>query len=156
VDRVLLVRHWQSNGLPEPDDGLTDLGLDQAVALEKRLGEFGIDRVLCSPYRRARQTIAPLLAASGLQLDIDERLRERRLAAWFTTEAERFEFVRGTFDDPDLRQPGGESSREASLRGWSALHEALAAPARLPVLVSHGQLLSLVLTRPSASPAGRR
>ena len=43
--------------------------------------------------------------------------------------------------------PGGESGRETLERGWAALEEVLAAGHGLPAIVSHGQLIALVLSR---------
>jgi 2,3-bisphosphoglycerate-dependent phosphoglycerate mutase len=147
ASRVLLIRHCQSNGRPEPADRLTTLGLRQAASLATHLRGFGIDGPISSPHMRARQTIAPFAAASGLALDIDDRLAERRLTSRrFTTEAEWLDFVGRSFDDLDLRAPDGESAGDAQARGVAALMDALASPAELPALVSHGQLLSLVLT----------
>jgi 2,3-bisphosphoglycerate-dependent phosphoglycerate mutase len=52
--------------------------------------------------------------------------------------------VRRAFEDPDYKVPGGESALAAVSRGWAAIHAVLHAGHRLPVVVSHGQLLSLI------------
>lgn len=76
-------------------------------------------------------------------MHIDRRLAERRLSLepidhWR-------DVVRRSFDDLDYRIPGGESGREALVRGRAAIEDALASGHRLPALVTHGQLMSLVL-----------
>ena len=53
--------------------------------------------------------------------------------------------VARSFVDPDFAVPGGESGRDTLARGWAALEPALASPARVTALVSHGQISSLVL-----------
>lgn len=103
----------------------------------------GIDRLVSSPHLRARQTIASFAARTGLPVDVDDRLIERRLsiaptAVW---EAE----VQASFADPDRRIGAYESARDAWMRGLAVVHEVLDAGHHLPVLVTRGQLLALVL-----------
>ena len=49
------------------------------------------------------------------------------------------------FEEPEAIVPEGESAGDALLRGWKALEDAFGGAARLLVLVSHGQLISLIL-----------
>jgi 2,3-bisphosphoglycerate-dependent phosphoglycerate mutase len=140
--RVLLVRHCESSG-PAPDAPLTPTGLAQADALADFLASHPIERVVSSPYLRARQTIAPFAARAGLEVEIDARWAERRLSA--APIPEWREVVRRSFDDLDHRAPGGESGRETQARGRAALDALLAAHEPLVATVSHGQLLSLLL-----------
>ena len=53
--------------------------------------------------------------------------------------------VRYSFADPNLRGPGGESASEASQRAWAGLNDLLGNGCRLPAVVTHGNLMSLVL-----------
>lgn len=142
MSEVLLVRHCESSG-QAPDAPLSERGYAQAEALARELAPLPIDRVISSPYRRARETIAVYARERGLAVHEDERLCERRLSAQPIPDWR--EFVCASFDDPDRRAPGGESGRETLARGWAALEAAFALDARLPVLVGHGQLFSLVL-----------
>jgi 2,3-bisphosphoglycerate-dependent phosphoglycerate mutase len=139
---VLAVRHCQSAG-QAPDAPLTALGQRQADALAAWLHGRAVVRILSSPYARAQQTIAPLAAQRRLAIRIDPRLAERRLSVDPIDDWR--EVVARSFTDLDARAPGGESGRDALTRGWAALQDALAMPNT--VLVSHGQLLSLVLSR---------
>jgi 2,3-bisphosphoglycerate-dependent phosphoglycerate mutase len=142
MPRLLLVRHCQSAG-QEPGAPLTDAGHAQAHLLAQRLAAFPIDRVVSSSYARARATLAPFAARRALQLELDDRLVERRLSpspidGWR-------EVVARSFEDPDFRVPGGESGRETLERAWKALHVIFDGSHALPVVASHGQLISLVL-----------
>jgi 2,3-bisphosphoglycerate-dependent phosphoglycerate mutase len=142
MSRMLLVRHCESSG-PWPEAPLTDRGRAQAGRLADFLTGCRIDAVVSSPYRRARDTIAPFAASSGLAVSIDPRLAERRMseepdADWKAT-------LRRSFDDPDHRLPGAESARETVARGRAALDDLLTSPWRMPVAVTHGQLMGLVL-----------
>jgi 2,3-bisphosphoglycerate-dependent phosphoglycerate mutase len=136
------VRHCQSTG-QEPDAPLTSLGHQQAEQLAETLQARGIARIVSSPYLRARQSIEPLARRLGLTVHTDERLIERVLSSqslddWRVR-------LRAAWDDHDLVLPGGESSREATRRGMAALSEILADGRRPTVVVTHGNLLALLL-----------
>lgn len=114
-----------------------------AEALARFLSRFPVDRIATSPYRRARQTIAPFAAAAGLPVHADDRLVEQRLAAGPLEDWR--DAVRASFRDPDFRLPGGESGRDVLDRGWPAFKELLGGRHRLPVAVTHGKFLSVIL-----------
>lgn len=143
MQRVLLIRHCEASA-QHPEAPLTPRGTEQADALAQRLAPLEPDHVVSSPYRRAQQSVAPLATALRLAVALDERWRERRLGDepiddWRGA-------VRASFDDLDRVLPGGESSRSAQTRGRAALDDLLAAPYRLPVAATHGNLLALLLT----------
>ena len=142
VRRLILIRHCQASG-QEPDAELTPAGLRQAVALRDFLADQPIDLVVASEYRRARQSAAPLAAALGLDVVVDGRLNERTLSA--RPVANWREIIRDSFADPDLRGPGGESAREVSRRAWDSFTDLLARGCQMPAVVTHGNLMSLVL-----------
>lgn len=139
---LYLVRHCQATG-QEPDAPLTPDGVTQAALLADRLTPLGVDRILSSPFVRARDSIAPLAARLGIPVETDDRLIERVL----TTEPLpdwRAHLAR-TFDDADYHLAGGESSRAATARAVAVLNEAAHHPARAAVIVTHGNLLALLL-----------
>ncbi|MGQ7297745.1 histidine phosphatase family protein [Quadrisphaera sp. KR29] len=107
---------------PDARVPLSARGRDQAGAVGRWLAGLPEaerpTRVLVSPYRRARETLATALAAGGLDLPVtgDERLRERDLGvldgltghgirARYPEEAER----RRRLGKVWYRPPGGES-----------------------------------------------
>jgi 2,3-bisphosphoglycerate-dependent phosphoglycerate mutase len=153
MSRLLLVRHCESSG-QAPEAALTDGGHVAAHVLAERLLAHPIDRVVSSTYLRARQTLAPFASRRGLELELDERLVERRLS--LAPIPNWREVVERAFVDPDYRVPGGESGRETLERGWKALEAILDGGHSLPAVASHGQLISLVLQRidPSFGFAG--
>lgn len=73
---ILLVRH----GVPQPDGtmnpGLGVEGRDQSRSLVAHLRGESIDAIYSSHLIRAVQTVEPLAAERGLEITIDERLRE--------------------------------------------------------------------------------
>jgi 2,3-bisphosphoglycerate-dependent phosphoglycerate mutase len=141
--QLYLVRHCKAAG-QEPDSLLTTDGTEQAAALARFLGRLPVDRIVSSPFLRARASIMPLARRLDLPVETDARLAERVLAGpdplpdWL-------DHLRAGFADPDLCLPGGESGRTAQGRGVAALQDILAHPARHTAVVTHGNLLALLL-----------
>lgn len=139
---LYLVRHCDSSG-QEPDAPLTPHGRRQAEQLADTLASPGIARIVSSPYLRARQSAEPLARRLGLPIEADARLIERVLSA--EPQADWRDRLRAAWDDFDLALPGGESSRAATARGLAAIDAILADGRRPTVVVSHGNLIALLL-----------
>ena len=142
IVHLYLIRHCQATG-QAPDAPLTPLGFEQAARLAEVLARLGIARIVASTFLRARQTVEPLAARLGLAVETDERLIERNLSPeplddWLDR-------MRASWDDLDLALPGGESSRQATARGMAAITDILSDGSLPAVIVSHGNLLSLLL-----------
>jgi len=138
---LYLVRHCAWTG-QAPEAPLTRGGLEEAERLADFFAPLGIERLVSSPFERARQTLAPMARRFALPLEEDARLREQLLSAepldaWRAA-------VRRSYADWDLRFPGGETSREAAARGRAVVDELLAAGGRAAV-ATHGKLLGLLL-----------
>jgi broad specificity phosphatase PhoE len=71
---LVLIRHGESTGDVEDryggsyDDDLTARGREQAAVLGAALRDVGMETLLASPYKRARQTAA--IVGRALQLDV--------------------------------------------------------------------------------------
>jgi 2,3-bisphosphoglycerate-dependent phosphoglycerate mutase len=147
--RLLLIRHCESTG-QQPDGALSAAGEAQAIALIDRLTALAPDAIYSSPYRRAIATVQPFASRVGLAIREDPRLRERELSPeplddWL-------DHIRRSYDDLDHRAAaGGETLRETQARGLAALADIAAAGHRLPIAVSHGNLISAILR--AADPA---
>lgn len=79
--KVLLIRHAKAGDRDrwtKPDEirPLTAPGKEQAEALVTQLADFVIERVISSGYARCVQTVEPLAAARGLEVETDEALAE--------------------------------------------------------------------------------
>ena len=77
----VLVRHASAGHRLdwEHDDRLRPLdarGRRQSADLVALLRPLGLRRILSSPYVRCVQTVEPLAAALGLEVELDERLKE--------------------------------------------------------------------------------
>ncbi|MGG4343577.1 histidine phosphatase family protein [Paenibacillus lautus] len=142
MKNVFIVRHCKAEG-QAADAPLTGQGIQQALELAEFLSDKGIDHMVSSPYRRAYDTIKPLANLIGIEAVMDERLTERVLSG--RNETAWREMLRRTYDDLDLCYEGGESSRTAMHRAVRVVEEVLQNSSQNAVIVSHGNLISLLL-----------
>ena len=81
LPRLFVIRHGQTGGNKQRYVGWEDVALDdtgraQAQAVAAALAGTPIERLYASPLVRARDTAAPLAAASGLAIEIRDELKE--------------------------------------------------------------------------------
>lgn len=118
--------------IPERDADvpLSDLGREQAEAVGRFLTEHEPRLAVVSPYLRARQTAEIALGTAGVEMVVDERLRDRELGvldlltargvqARLPDEARR----RARLGKFYYRPPGGESWADVLLRLRALLRE---------------------------------
>jgi 2,3-bisphosphoglycerate-dependent phosphoglycerate mutase len=140
---LILIRHCESSG-QAPDAPLTEAGTRAAVALADRLQALQPDAIYSSPYLRARTTVQPFAERAGMAIVEDERLHERALSEkplddWL-------DHIRRSYEDMDhVAGAGGESLRETQNRALAALTDIVGRGHRLPVVASHGNLISAIL-----------
>lgn len=152
--RLLLIRHGQTpsnlkhlldTGAPGP--ALTPLGQDQAAALPEALAGEEIDSLYVSTLLRTQLTAAPLAAATGLEVQVRDGIRElsagdlemrgdEEAAALYMTTA--FAWSAG---DTERRMPGGENGVEALGRFDAVVADAVATGADTVAMVSHGAVI---------------
>ncbi len=139
---MYIIRHCEAEGQP-PESKLTEKGFDQARTLVELFSNTPIDRIISSPFIRAIQSIEPLSKKTNSIIEVDERLAERTLS----TEdlPDWLEKLKATYDDLELKYEGGESSREAMDRIVSVVEEALESDAENIIIVTHGNIMSLLL-----------
>ena len=163
---LLLVRHAQTVWHAEnryaggdSDIDLTPDGAAQAAGLAAWARERGVDAVVSSPVRRARETAAPCADAVGVPLRVVDGLREvsfgiaegRTLAELDPGVATRFR-AGSPF-------PGSEPFDDAARRGADALRELGEAAERdgtgTVLVVAHNTLLRLALCALLGLPPAR-
>ena len=116
---LLLLRHSiPERGGSSPDPGLSAEGLQRAAAVFQNDAFRTVSLVWSSPSLRALQT-AQLL---GLPVRQDTRLAERRTG---DTTGQDASFWKRQYEDPDFKNPDGESFREVSARMADCIHELL-------------------------------
>jgi 2,3-bisphosphoglycerate-dependent phosphoglycerate mutase len=139
---IYIVRHCKAEG-QSPGTNLTEVGQKQAEKLAKFMSDKDIEGIISSPFTRAYQSIYPFAKKSGINVTTDERLSERILSS--ENHDNWREMLRNTFIDLELRYDGGESSSVAMNRILSVISDVLNLGLNNVVLVTHGNLMSLLL-----------
>jgi ribonuclease H / adenosylcobalamin/alpha-ribazole phosphatase len=162
---TLLLRHGQTPLSTEKrfagigDIELTETGVRQAkLAGERLAARGGMDVIVTSPLRRARQTAAEVSAATGAPVVVDEDLRETDFGAWegltFAEAQQRWpDEVTTWLGDPGTAPPQGESFAAVGVRVRAALTRLLDRYAGQTVLVvSHVTPIKTLLTEALLAP----
>jgi broad specificity phosphatase PhoE len=156
--RLVLLRHGQTawnavrRAQGHADVELDDTGRAQAVAVAPYVAAMGPRFVWSSDLARARETAAGVAAAAGLELSLDDRLREYHLGErtgitmdeYAVAHPEEYlAFRAGRYDVV----PGGETTKQVVTRVSACVRDAMAAlgPAECGVLVGHGAALKVSL-----------
>lgn len=140
---LLLLRHSiPERGGSSPDPGLSAEGLQRAAAVFQNDAFRTVSLVWSSPSLRALQT-AQLL---GLPVRQDTRLAERRTG---DTTGQDASFWKRQYEDPDFKNPDGESFREVSARMADCIHELLDSlpEGQNALVVSHAAAICSYLQR---------
>ncbi|MDZ5473723.1 histidine phosphatase family protein [Bacillus sp. 31A1R] len=142
MKKIYLVRHCQAEG-QEPKAKLTALGREQAIQLAEFFHSIEVDRIISSPYDRAQESIKFLANQKGIEITLDPRLVERVLST--KPQPNWLEMLKETYEDLHKKFDGGESSEEAVVRGIAIVKELLTKGDNRFILVTHGNLMSLIL-----------
>ncbi|WP_062206397.1 bifunctional RNase H/acid phosphatase [Streptomyces sp. NBRC 109706] len=149
---LLLLRHGETpftaekrfSGSGGPDPELTDIGHAQAASAAGALVGAGIGAVVSSPLRRCRQTAEAVAGRLGLDVRIEEGLRETDFGSW---EGLTFEEIRrrhpaeltAWLSDADATPVGGGESFAAVARRVAVARDKTLAryPGRTVLAVTH-------------------
>lgn len=142
LKKVYVVRHCAAEG-QSSESPLTATGCRQANELATFFDNVKVERIISSPYKRAIQTIQPLAERLNIEIEMKSQLEERVLS----TEPlpDWFEKLRKTFDNPDLKFEGGESSEEAANRIMEVVEDVFKSEFENTIIVTHGNLMALLL-----------
>ena len=139
---IYIIRHCEAEG-QSSESPLTENGLIQSDELSYFLSEIEIDRIICSPFLRAIQTIKPFAENKNIEIEMESRLTERVLSSLFFSDW--MDKLEATFNDMDLKYEGGESSNEARNRIIEVVNEIEASYSENTIIVAHGGIISLLL-----------
>ncbi len=126
----VLLRHGETALTPQKrfsgsggtDPVLSEIGLGQAERVAAALAARGtIQAIVSSPLIRCRQTASAVAARLGLDVNVEEGLRETDFGAFegltFAEAKERFPAeLDAWLASPDVAPPGGESFAEVAVR----------------------------------------
>lgn len=139
---IYIVRHCEAKGQPA-ESQLTEKGFKQAEELARFFSNIPIDRIVSSPFLRAIQSVEPLSKAIDKTIEVDDALAERTLSSLDLPDW--MEKLKATYEDLELKFEGGESSKEAMDRIVTVVEEALESDAENIIIVTHGNIMSLLL-----------
>ncbi|MEG2919184.1 MAG: histidine phosphatase family protein [Clostridium sp.] len=142
MKNIYLVRHCKAFGQPAEAE-LTEIGIGQAEELKDYLLKYNIDYIVSSPYVRAVKTITPLAQHLKLEINIDERMREKLLLPYVVNDYTPYLLT--AYEDMDITFDGGESSNQATKRAIEALSDILKSEHENAIVVTHGELFSLIM-----------
>ncbi|WP_131925131.1 histidine phosphatase family protein [Hazenella coriacea] len=142
MKHIYLIRHAQAEG-QAADAPLKFTGKQQAEKLARYFQDIQVDKIISSPYVRAIETIRSMATQKKIPIELDERLVERKLCE--EDRSDWYERLKDSFENLDLTLPGGESSRVAMRRVGEVFQELVDHSCQTTILVSHGNLLTLLL-----------
>ncbi|WP_411147266.1 bifunctional RNase H/acid phosphatase [Streptomyces sp. A30] len=149
----VLLRHGETPLTPQKrfsgsggsDPSLSDIGLEQAERVAAALARRGtIQDIVASPLARTRETAAAVATLLGLEVTIEDGLRETDFGAWegltFGEVRERYpDDLTKWLADPDAEPTGGGESFAATATRIAATRDKLVAAyaGRTVLLVTH-------------------
>jgi len=157
---LIVLRHgeteWNKIGTQQGqlDTDLSELGIAQATAAAEALAGEEIDSLYSSDLGRAMQTAEIIAERIGLQIQTDQRLRERHLGIMQGLTMAQFaqehpaEYAKLNGGDPDYVIGDGESIRQRYQRNIECGDDLAAAnPGKRLLLVAHGGVLNSFFRR---------
>lgn len=130
------------------DIPLDETGEQQAHAIAITLQNCGITRIFASDLTRARSTAQALATATGLQVTLDEGLREISVGEWEGFTRDEIEqkwpgLLAKWKSGVEVRPPGGESRLESSQRVYDSVHRLLDTcdDTDVVAMVAHGAVI---------------
>jgi len=146
MTNIYFIRHAEPNFGNHDDRSreLTEKGLRARETVTGYLQDKEIHAVLSSPYRRAVDTVRPFADLQGMEIELIEDFRERRVdSVWI----EDFNaFAKRQWADFEYKLSDGECLREVQERNIAALSGVLRQYAGKNVAVgSHGTAIGTII-----------
>ena len=143
---IYFIRHAETDYNIRDDRlrSLTPKGQKDCALVTEFLRDKKIDVVLSSPYKRAVDTVSGFAASAGLQLDLVEDFRERRVdSTWIE---DFMGFAKKQWEDFSYKLSDGECLAEVQSRNIAALETVLTNyKGKNIVIGTHGAALSTII-----------
>ena len=155
--RIVLVRHGETEFNAEgrlqgqTDIPLSAVGIAQAEAVGPVIAGMNPVAIVSSPLMRARVTAETIGRVAGVEVGVDERLKEVDVGQWagqtvLDLHRNDPDFARLMASGKDFRRSSGETTAEVAERVTSAVQDAVRAHEGETVcLVAHGFALRAVV-----------
>lgn len=156
MTHFLIVRHGETLWNREHrvqgqrNSELSPTGERQARATAQRLRDEACVRLMTSDLGRTMQTAEPIAAATGLAIEINERLRERCFGVFegLTPDDIRAQypdaFARWQAREPGYAMNGGESLHAVRVRVGECLESIASGTSGKVIIVTHGGVLDAI------------
>lgn len=144
LTKVYFVRHAQPeyNHVDDRTRPLTEEGMMDAKLVLQTLKDKEIDSFYCSPYKRSISTIQETADYYNMEIQTDERLRERESGM----DANNHVMFQKRWENPDFHEDGGESINMVQRRNIEALKDILDKHEGKNIVIgTHGTALSSII-----------
>ena len=146
MTKVYFVRHAEPNYNNRDDMSreLSAKGMVDRELVTRFLADKNIEVVLSSPFKRAFDTVVHFADSKGLNIEIIDDFRERKVdSIWIE---DFVSFSKAQWDDFDYKLSDGESLNEVQSRNISALNNVLEKYQDKNIAIgSHGTALSTII-----------
>jgi broad specificity phosphatase PhoE len=125
VNRLLVVRHGQTEwNIAGRIQGSTDIDLDatgraQVLEAAPELAAYEPARIITSDLRRAVDTARPVAERTGIEIELDKRLRERAYGPW---EGLTQQEIAEQYPEDHRRWRSQEPLQHPEIETWGELH----------------------------------
>ncbi|SDE56780.1 histidine phosphatase family protein [Glycomyces harbinensis] len=125
MNRLLIVRHGQTEwNIAGRIQGSSDIDLDetgkaQAAEAAPELAAYEPTRIISSDLRRAVDTARPVADITGVEVELDKRLRERAYGPW---EGLTHHEIADRFPEDHRRWRSQEPLQHPDIETWAELH----------------------------------
>lgn len=143
---VYFVRHAEPNYNNHNDytRELTDKGMKDRKLVTQFLSNKNIDIVISSPYKRAVDTVKDFADYYGLNINIVDNFRERKIESVWIDDFETF--CKMQWKDFDYKLCNGESLKEVQTRNIAALKQIISEHKGKKIVIgTHGTALSTII-----------
>ena len=144
MTKVFFVRHAQPVHAHSDDRTrpLTKEGIQDSAIVLETLKDKEIEAVYCSPYKRSVDTIKQVAEYYNLEIQTDERLREREKGV----DGNNTGMFQKRWENHDYHEEGGESIGMVQSRNIEALKEILENNRDKNIVIgTHGTALSSIM-----------
>ena len=143
---IYFIRHAEPN-FNNHDDmtrELTPKGMQDSKLVTRFLSDKNIDIIFSSPYKRAIDTIRDFSEANGLEIQIVDDFRERKVDSCWIEDFSAF--CKAQWADFDYKLSDGETLREVQTRNVNALKRLLIDHRDKNIVIgTHGTALSTMI-----------
>lgn len=146
ITSIYLVRHSVSDTSVKEDRirPLSDEGIERIANVNSFFEDICITAVYSSPYKRSYDTVWPYAESIGLNIVVDENLRERKVSDFWIEDFKSFAMKQ--WQDFDYKLESGESLGEVQTRNIESIRRIIAENTGRNVIVgTHGTAMSTII-----------